>query len=331
MEMTIISDKVYGEVEVNEEVLLELMDSAPLQRLKKIDQHGARSFVFTNGSVSRYDHCVGVMLLLRKLGASIEEQIAGLLHDVPHTAFSHVIDYVFEKNNDEQEFHERFFEKVVMCSDVPEILLKHGFDVKRVINEKLFNLLEKSGPDLCADRLDYSFRDFIAFYGKDGRCERFISHLIVHDNEIIFNDVSVGLEFAEHYLWMGREQWSHELNVASYHYLAKALKRALGSHVINFEDLFSTDDAVMKKLRSSKDPIISENLSYLVPTLKVETCNEDEADINSMAKLRYVDPKILLLDGFVKRVSESHPELLEMIEKHKLRTSEGVHLKVLSK
>ena len=36
------------------------------------------------------------MLLIKKLGGSVEEQIAGLLHDVSHTAFSHVIDYVFD-------------------------------------------------------------------------------------------------------------------------------------------------------------------------------------------------------------------------------------------
>jgi HD superfamily phosphohydrolase len=34
------------------------------------------------------------MLLVRRLGASLEEQIAALLHDVSHTAFSHVIDSV---------------------------------------------------------------------------------------------------------------------------------------------------------------------------------------------------------------------------------------------
>lgn len=39
------------------------------------------------------------MLLNRQLDASMEEQIVALLHDVSHTAFSHVIDYVFDDHD----------------------------------------------------------------------------------------------------------------------------------------------------------------------------------------------------------------------------------------
>ena len=102
---------------------------------------------------------MGVMLLLHKLGASVEEQVAGLLHDVPHTAFSHVIDFVFrtEKHN----FHELHHERVIMGSEIQGILDKHGFDVKRILDEHKFPLLEKDLPDLCADRVDYTLRDSV--------------------------------------------------------------------------------------------------------------------------------------------------------------------------
>ena len=73
-----INDCVYGKCEITEPVLVELIHSKPLQRLKGIMQSGARVYIFSNRDVTRYEHCVGVMLLLRKLGASIEEQIAGL-------------------------------------------------------------------------------------------------------------------------------------------------------------------------------------------------------------------------------------------------------------
>ncbi|MGC8537910.1 MAG: HD domain-containing protein, partial [Candidatus Micrarchaeia archaeon] len=92
-----VSDPVYGGFEIENEAIIDLMKSKPMERIKHISQQGIpREFNFKGATNhGRYEHCVGVMLLLRKLGASDEEQIAGLLHDVSHTAFSHTADMVF--------------------------------------------------------------------------------------------------------------------------------------------------------------------------------------------------------------------------------------------
>lgn len=45
--------------------------------------------------MTRYEHSVGAMLLLRTAGAPLEAQAAALLHDVAHTALSHVADCVY--------------------------------------------------------------------------------------------------------------------------------------------------------------------------------------------------------------------------------------------
>lgn len=74
----LISDKLYGNFEI-EKVLIELIESKPIQRLKGIHQGGASYLVNENWNVTRYEHSIGVMFLIRKLGGSIEEQIAGLL------------------------------------------------------------------------------------------------------------------------------------------------------------------------------------------------------------------------------------------------------------
>src|SRR5271170_653561 len=90
----------YGTFVVTEPVLLELFDSESLARLKKIHQYGVNYFV-KKGSpwYSRYEHSVGVWALLRRFGASLEEQVAGLLHDLSHTVFSHVGDLVFKRES----------------------------------------------------------------------------------------------------------------------------------------------------------------------------------------------------------------------------------------
>src|SRR3989344_8664366 len=88
-------DSVYGDEEIKEEVLIELINSKPFQRLKGISQQGMpRELWFTHVN-SRYEHSIGVLIILRRLNAGLEAQVAGLLHDVSHTAFSHVVDWVF--------------------------------------------------------------------------------------------------------------------------------------------------------------------------------------------------------------------------------------------
>src|SRR3989344_5458970 len=93
-----LNNKLYGRYKITEAVLIDLINSKALQRLKGIHQAGAWNLHYSfKKSFTRYDHSLGVMLLLRKFGASIEEQIHGLLHDISHTAFSHVADFVFNK------------------------------------------------------------------------------------------------------------------------------------------------------------------------------------------------------------------------------------------
>ncbi len=88
-------DRIYGTTTITEPVIQELMQSEAMQRLKKVNQYGASFYRFSHLTTNRFEHCVGVYLLLRKFNAVTEEQVAGLLHDVPHTVFSHVVDFVF--------------------------------------------------------------------------------------------------------------------------------------------------------------------------------------------------------------------------------------------
>ncbi len=114
-------DAIYGVTEITEPVLLDLMESNAMQRLMGVSQHGITALLGITPPFSRFDHSVGVMLLVRRLGASLEEQIAALLHDISHTAFSHVIDFVF---NDQygQSYHEEKKEGFIATSDIPTIL-----------------------------------------------------------------------------------------------------------------------------------------------------------------------------------------------------------------
>lgn len=319
-----IQDRVYGNVVIEEPVLLKLIASKPVQRLKGINQHGASQYVISALNVTRYEHSLGVMILLRKLGASIEEQIAGLLHDTPHTAFSHVIDYCFK--NKEFNYHERFHEKIILNSEIPEILKEYGYDVERILDENNFPLLEKSIPDLCADRIDYGIRDAMAIFGSS-RFKSYISHLKTRDGEIIIDDKDVALQLAIDYIDTNIELWAGPMHIALFQILADAMKIALDNGILTEEDLFQDDKYVYDKLKQSGNSEIAKKLAMINPNFKFTT-DPDNYDFYGKSKARYVDPKFIDADGSVKRVSEVSSEFREKVQQHKDWVEKGHYIRI---
>jgi len=321
----LINDRVYGEIEITEPVLLELINSKPVQRLKDINQAGSSMYVM-NKPITRFEHSIGVMFLLKMLGASIEEQIAGLIHDVPHTAFSHVIDYVFK--NEEQDFHEKFHEKIIMDSEIPEILKKYDFDVKRLLDEHNFPLLERKLPDLCADRIDYTLRDYVTYFCLDDKIKDILSHLIIHNDEIIFNNKNIAKTFAEIFLLCDNSYWTDIREVGCFNIMADALRIALDNNILSESDLFENGAFVYDKLKNSDNKEILKKLEFLNPNLKIIN-DESNPDYITKSKLRYVDPKFLENNNICK-VSEHFPDFKKTLDEHNARIKKGFFVKIVS-
>ncbi|NOQ55207.1 MAG: HD domain-containing protein [Nanohaloarchaea archaeon] len=324
-----IDDRVYGMTTIDEPVLIELIKSKPLQRLKGINQEGAAQYIMDCKTVTRYDHSLGVMILLKKFDASIEEQIAGLLHDVPHTAFSHVIDFVFRDNNHNQDFHETFYEKIILQSEIPAILKKYNYDTNRILDDSNFSLLERPLPDLCADRIDYTLRDHISNYGFCDKITKYVSSFIVHNNEIIINDETIAKSFSEDYLNMNQNVWSHPLEVASFQILADAIKIAMDEKILTEKDLFEDDLSVYTTLKESKNTKILDKLKMLNPNLKIIDDPAD-CDFHSRNKLRYINPKYVDPYGSINRVADRFDDFSERLEKHKKWVERGNFVKIIS-
>ncbi|MBU1975037.1 MAG: HD domain-containing protein [Nanoarchaeota archaeon] len=319
-----IKNSIYGDTVIEEPVLVRLINCRPVQRLKGIGQSGAAKFVFKGRVVSRYDHSIGVMLLLRRLGASTEEQIAGLLHDIPHTAFSHVIDYVFPNTN--QDFHEQYHEKILLNSEIPKILEEYGFDVDRILDDKNFQLLERDLPELCADRIDYTFQDMTALDICSEKVRHFLSHLINHENHIVFDSEKVAVDFALQFIKLDSEIWAHPRGVASYIILADALKIALKEKIITKDDLFLDDEGVLKILKDSNNPQILEKLDKLTTELEIELHSEDY-HVHNKPKLRYVDPHFMTSQD-LKKVSDVSSEFNKALDVHRAEIEKGFYIKI---
>src|SRR3954452_5288425 len=286
-------DKLWGEIDLSAPGLHELVASAPVQRLKHIHQAGASYYILPeerNGT--RFEHSLGVVYVLQRLGASLEEQIAGLLHDVPHTAFSHTVDIVFP--NDEHNFHEGYQHDVVMASEIPAILHKYSVPLSAALEPDGFPLLEQPLPDLCADRIDYALRDaFSLGQIRAQDAHDFLNHLIPTPQGPIVDDCAAARHFAEAFSAANALLWTEIDEAGTYWALAGALRRAYELDAFTHADLFTTDDAAMSKLRAVDDPLTKAYLRLLEPgTRFYEVMSLGRYFVTHM-KNRAVDPPVL--------------------------------------
>ena len=321
-----VIDSIYGEFEI-ESVFEQLIRTKEVQRLKGVHQGGASYLINPKWNVTRYEHSIGTMLLTRLLGGSIEEQIAALLHDISHTAFSHVIDFTLKNN--EADYHEKIYDKIVEASDIPEILSKHGYDYKNILfNETKWTILEKSAPKLCADRIDYTLRDMYHYgFIEEEEVKYFLSNLKVIDGEIVITSIETSEWFVDVYYKEVIGFFMNPLNVYAYDRLSKALKIALDLNEITLDDLLEEDDNVYKRLEKSN----SNDILRLIKSINSKVTlveNIEEYDIFQKNKLRIIDPTIVIEDKLFKSSDKSN--LIHILtEKALNKFKEGIYIKII--
>jgi hypothetical protein len=302
-------DNVYGQVEIDEPVILELMDSYEMQRLKEIDQAGYFEPYHPGSKHTRFEHSVGDFILLRKFSAPIEEQIAGLIHDVSHSAFSHAVDYALSGGTEKKQSHQDdYFEEYVLNSNIPRILEKHGFKTEYVLDENNFPLQENQLPDLCADRIDYSMRGFLAYkIAGPEKIREILENLIVQDEKWIFKDFNSAYGYAKLFNRLNRNYYSGITTAVMFRRVGDYLKYALDQKYAAKNDLYTTDRELMDKINShlSKDVELATLWKRMNDSGGYEN-NPDNYDAEVYCKSRIIDP-LCRHEGGIARVSDIDP------------------------
>lgn len=319
----IIKDNVYGEEKINEDVLIELINSDTLQRLKGVSQQGLPQDYYHRIVFSRFDHSVGALILLRRLDANIEEQLAGLLHDISHTAFSHVVDWVLGDPTKE-DYQDNNHLNVIENSEVPRILKKYGFDYKKIADIESFSLLEKHAPSLCVDRFDYTIRE-LKDLGEDETVKMCVDALINLNGQMVFKTKESAEFFANAYLKLQKEHWAGNEARARYYILSNVLKKAIESNLITKEDLMKTDQFIIDILENSGNQEILEELNLLKNGFKIE---ESFEGIELKKKFRYIDPEVLI-NGYIVNLTESSSDYKNSLEKEKENKDSFVKIKII--
>ncbi len=320
-----LKDPIYGEFEIKEQVLLELIDSKPVQRLKNILQQCIPKEFQRFPSFSRYDHSLGVMLLLRRLGASVEEQAAGLLHDVSHTAFSHMIDMLLE-NNTKQDFQDTNHEKIIMDSELPQLLKKYGFDAKRIVEHHNYSLLEQETPSLCADRIDYALKD-IYHWAQPDIVNKCVKSLLQHQGRIVFSSEEVAKLFALGYAKCQHERWGNADENIRVFVFVQALKLALKEKIITFDDFYKDDSYIMNALKKAKNLEITQILDRLKGEIRYNLVKANPR-FKIKNKFRYIDPEFLKA-GKMLKLSDVDAPYKELLEQQRKEHEKGINFNLL--
>jgi uncharacterized protein len=275
-------DPLHGGITLNsadptEALLIQLIDTPPMQRLRRIRQLGPASLTFHGAETSRFTHSLGVMAIARRAFDRIAHDypqllpyrpvvlVAALLHDIGHGPFSHTAEEVFGGH------HEQWTRRILQES------------------EPIRGLLDRFSPDLCGqiaqvyvkkfpvplvwqlvssqldcDRLDYLMRDSYftgASYGEID-LDRIILAMRYDPVTQQLVVAKKGLVAIEHYLivryFMYAQVYNHPKNLAATWVLERAFSRA---RELLLQGLLWADETVTAWMKDMKGLQLSQYLA----------------------------------------------------------------------
>jgi len=163
--MTTIKDSVHDHIEVAG-VAAALLDTPPVQRLRRVGQLGTVTYVYPSANHTRFEHSLGVYHLadeaLAHLGVEGQQaervRAAALLHDVGHAPFSHNIEDLIYRYTG--LYHDDVAD-LLADGPVARVLTEHGLNPDAVAGLVAGEgeLGQLVSGELDVDRMDYLVRD----------------------------------------------------------------------------------------------------------------------------------------------------------------------------
>ena len=324
------TETIYGNLEFDEPVLIELINCSAVQRLKEIDQHGIVHYFGLTPSFTRYEHSVGVLHLLRKFGAPLEEQIAGLLHDASHTVFSHVGDHVFHHPDGLESYQDKIHHWYLNKIGLGKLLEKHKLSVDRVLHKlPCFKMLEQNLPDVCIDRLEYNLHTGILFNRlTKHESDEILKDISFENGKWVFTSQELAKKLAMTSLYLTEKFWGSDWESVIYHWAAEAIRRAFDIKLLTFDEIhLSTDGPVFDKLINAKDPKI-EKFMTMSKNHKLHYTKGSSSDFDFFytPKFRGIDP-LIKKGKTLKRLTELDPAYEQEFERVRIITQNGYFIK----
>ncbi len=328
-----ISDPIHGYFYLSD-VERDVIDTQVFQRLRRIRQLAGAHLTYPAAQHSRFEHSLGTAhvaglagnVLLNK-GYIDEDKIqilrlASLLHDIGHGPFSHLFEEVMLEGSNRT--HEDIGRKMILQTEIKDILSKHGFDAKSITilsfgESKVSFLNEVIAGGLSADIMDYLQRDSYftgAEYGNID-AERIINSFEVYANRL-------ALDKAALYSFESMMISRYEMFKAVYfHKTVRAAEvMMLRSMILADEELHLTDESLENYLDLTDDATMVRLITLEPKDEQLKLAVKLARDYRDRKLLKCVFEKILHKSDRIVRKEFNKRLLKSMTEE--IATSAGV-------
>ena len=275
---------------------------------------------------SRLDHSVGVALIIWNFTKDKTQTIAGLLHDVSTTVFSHVSDFRKGDALTQTSTEEPTTKMILSDSALCKLLESDGIEPKDVVDYHIYPIADNEIPSLSADRLEYMYPSGLALDGSwtFEEIAKTYNDLIILKNEenkeeLGFKTIEMAELYCKKFCMIGHILQLNE-NKLSLQLLSQIMSKAVELDVLQEEDFMTLSESkIIEKIESfiSKKTLSLEEQKFVTmyntfrKMTKVEHTNqklpEDEYFCVSLkVKQRYINPlvKVGANSQQAKRLSE---------------------------
>ena len=275
---------------------------------------------------SRLDHSVGVALIIWNFTKEKTQTIAGLLHDVSTTVFSHVSDF---RNGDaltQTSTEEPTTKMILSDSALCKLMESDGIEPKDVVDYHIYPIADNEIPALSADRLEYMYPSGLALDGSwtFEEIAKTYNNLTILKNEenkdeLGFKTIEMAELYCKKFCMIGHILQLNE-NKLCLQLLSQIMSKAVELNVLQEEDFMTLSESkIIEKIESfiSKKTFSLEEQKFATmyntfrKMTKVEHTNqklpEDEYFCVSLkVKQRYINPlvKVGTNSQQAKRLSE---------------------------
>lgn len=268
---------------------------------------------------SRYDHSLGVALIIWHFTKDKAQTLAGLFHDVSTPVFSHVAD--FRKGDALTQSATEEPNALMLKEDknLPRLLSEDGLTLEQVLDYHKYPVADNEIPCLSADRLEYMFPSGMALEGSWTMEEirRVYNDLAVLKNEEGIDELGFcTLEAAELYCYRFANT-GHILqlneNKLTLQLLAEVCRLALEAGLVQEEDFMTLGESdVINRFEKYAENHSEEKFSVYYRTFRKMTSIEHTSaplpaethfSVSLKVKQRYINP-LVLVDGKARRLGD---------------------------